>query len=148
LTVTAASVERVEPDGARVRVHLSNGNGERSSLAGDLVINATGPHTRFSATRNPLLRNLLKRGLLQPDEMDMGVRVEADHTVIDGSGGRSPTLLGLGPLLRGTLWETIAVPELRGQALRVARTMLSADAAADAVAWDESRAADTIEYMI
>jgi uncharacterized NAD(P)/FAD-binding protein YdhS len=33
-------------------------------------------------------------------------------------------LLALGPLLRGTLWETIAVPELRGQARRVAETLL------------------------
>ena len=30
----------------------------------------------------------------------------------------------LGPLLRGTLWETIAVPELRGQARVVAETIL------------------------
>jgi uncharacterized NAD(P)/FAD-binding protein YdhS len=34
-------------------------------------------------------------------------------------------LLALGPILRGTYWETIAVPELRGQALRVAETLLA-----------------------
>ena len=37
---------------------------------------------------------------------------------------RSRLLLALGPLLRGTLWETIAVPELRAQAKRVAETLL------------------------
>ncbi len=44
--------------------------------------------------------------------------VDEDHTVIDREGRRSKYLLALGPLLRGTLWETIAVPELRGQARR------------------------------
>jgi uncharacterized NAD(P)/FAD-binding protein YdhS len=44
--------------------------------------------------------------------------------VVTGSGDRSPWLLALGPLLKGTYWETIAVPELRGQARRVAETLL------------------------
>jgi uncharacterized NAD(P)/FAD-binding protein YdhS len=71
-----------------------------------------------------LLQNLLRRGLLGPDETDMGVSVDPDHTVLTGDGSRSPWLLALGPLLRGTYWETIAVPELRGQARRVAETIL------------------------
>ena len=85
--------------------------------------------------------NLLRRGLVSPDEMDMGVRVDVDHTVLAGDGARSPLLLALGPLLRGTLWETIAVPELRAQARRVAETLL-----------DQAHAEDTaplmMEYMI
>ncbi len=39
-------------------------------------------------------------------------------------GDRSAWLLALGPTLRGTYWETIAVPELRVQAQRVAETLL------------------------
>jgi len=35
---------------------------------------------------------------------------------------------------RGTLWESVAVPELRGQALRVAQTLLDAGAPAAAEA--------------
>jgi uncharacterized NAD(P)/FAD-binding protein YdhS len=62
--------------------------------------------------------------------------------VIDGAGELSPHLLALGPLLRGTFWETIAVPELRGQARRVAETLLDhAPAAAE-------DAAVAMEYMI
>jgi uncharacterized NAD(P)/FAD-binding protein YdhS len=44
--------------------------------------------------------------------------------VISGDGERSRLLLALGPLLRGTLWETVAVPELRAQAKRGAETLL------------------------
>lgn len=120
LQVHAAVIDRIEPRGSQLCVHLAGGR----SLTGDLVINATGPQTRFSDTSSVLLRNLLRRGLVAPDDMDMGVRVKPDHTVVGADGKRSRFMLALGPLLRGTLWETIAVPELRDQARRVAETVL------------------------
>ena len=120
LQLHAARVERVEAEGKRVRVHLNDGK----TLTGDLVINATGPQTRFSDTSSLLLRNLLGRGLVAPDDMEMGIRVDDNHAVIACDGQPSNFLLALGPLLRGTLWETIAVPELRNQARRVAETIL------------------------
>jgi uncharacterized NAD(P)/FAD-binding protein YdhS len=121
LQVHAAAIQRVEAHANQVRVHLSGGK----TLTGDLVINATGPQTRFSNTSSLLLRNLLRRGLVAPDDMDMGIRVKPDHTVIGGDGKRSKFMLALGPLLRGSLWETTAVPELRDQARRVAETVLN-----------------------
>lgn len=126
LQVHAASIERVEAAGDRVRVLLSQGR----RLEGDLVVNATGPQTRFAASKSVLLQSLLHRGVITPDDMGMGVRIQPDHTVIDSQGGPSPNLLALGPLLRGTYWETIAVPELRGQARRVAETILGLGASA------------------
>jgi uncharacterized NAD(P)/FAD-binding protein YdhS len=121
LQVHAAGIERVEAAGPRIHVHCDGGK----TLEGDLVINATGPQTRFSSTRSVLLQNLLRRGLILSDEMDMGVRVDGDHTAVVTNSERSPFLLALGPLLRGTLWETIAVPELRSQARRVAEILLN-----------------------
>jgi len=106
------------------------------------VINATGPSTRFTATRSALLQNLLRRGLIAPDVIDMGVRVDPDHTVLNNDGDRSPWLLALGPMLRGTYWETIAVPELRGQARRVAETVLGS------AHIDELGGPLQLEYMI
>lgn len=138
LRVHAASIEALEADGDAVAVRLADGR----TLTGDLVINATGPATKFTATRSPLLQNLLRRGLVAPDATDMGVRVDADHTIVTADGERSPVLLALGPMLRGTYWETIAVPELRVQARRVAETLLGA-ARMDV---DERRL--QLEYMI
>lgn len=120
LRVHAAGIERVSAEGRQVRVHLSSGE----TLVGDLVINATGPNTKFVGTGSVLLQNLLRRGLVTSDETEMGARVDANHTIIAADGQRSKILLALGPLLRGTLWETIAVPELRGQARRVAEVLL------------------------
>ncbi len=137
LQVHAALIEQVTAAGNRVRVELAGGR----HLEGDLVLNATGPQTRFSATRSPLLQNLLHRGRITPDELDLGLSIDADHVAIDAGGRRSPHLLALGPLLRGTYWETIAVPELRGQALRVAQTLLGQTPAT-------SPAPVMMEYMI
>jgi uncharacterized NAD(P)/FAD-binding protein YdhS len=120
LQVHAAGIERVRADGNRIAVQLSGGK----TLTGDLVINATGPNTKFAATSSALLRNLMRRGLVTHDETEMGARVDADFTIIGPDGKRSEILFALGPLLRGALWETIAVPELRGQARRVAEILL------------------------
>lgn len=127
LQVHAATIERVESAGDRVRVILS----PNKQLEGDLVLNATGPQTHFTATKSILLQNMLRRGLIAPDDIEMGIRIQPDHTVINRDGSPSPHLLALGPLLRGTYWETIAVPELRGQARRVAETLLGLGASAE-----------------
>jgi uncharacterized NAD(P)/FAD-binding protein YdhS len=138
LQLHAAGIERVEASGNQVVVHLDNGE----SHAGALVINATGPSIKLTASGSLLLQNLLRRGLVVPDDTDMGVRIDPDHTVIAGNAERSRLLIALGPMLRGTLWETIAVPELRAQARRVAETLLDQPPAVV----DETQA--VIEYMI
>jgi uncharacterized NAD(P)/FAD-binding protein YdhS len=120
LRVHTGSIARLEGVGNRILVQLGDGE----SVVGDLVVNATGPSSKLTATRSNLLRNLLHDGLIAPDSTDMGIRVDPDHTVLTGEGTRSPYLLALGPLLKGTYWESIAVPELRGQAKRVAETVL------------------------
>ncbi len=138
LQVHAAGIERLEAAGTRILVHFGAGQ----SLAGDLVINATGPATKLTTSPSALLQNLLRRGLIAPDDTDMGVRIDPDHTVITREGQRSHVLLALGPLLRGTLWETIAVPELRVQARRTAETLLNYAHATPA------ETPVTLEYMI
>jgi uncharacterized NAD(P)/FAD-binding protein YdhS len=120
LRVHSAGIEAVQANGNRVDVRLGSGQ----VLTGDLVINATGPNAKFTASRSTLLQNLMSRGLVTSDETGMGARVDPDHTIIGADEKRSNILFALGPLLRGTLWETIAVPELRGQARRVAERLL------------------------
>jgi uncharacterized NAD(P)/FAD-binding protein YdhS len=139
LQVHAAGIEGARADGNQIRVFLAGGK----TLAGDIVINATGPSTKFTATNSILLQNLFRRGLVEPDDLDMGLRVDADHTIIDRDGRRSEILLALGPLLRGTLWETIAVPELRIQARHTAQTLLN-----HPIVHTETHPAVMMEYMI
>jgi hypothetical protein len=140
--IIPANITTLRAAGKKITVDLHAADGAASTLEADLVINGTGPHTRFSATRSPLLRALLHRGLVKADSLDMGVKINADFTVIQRDDCPSPHLLAIGPLLRGTLWETVAVPELRGQALRVAQTLLAATPTQPA------SEADVIEYWI
>jgi uncharacterized NAD(P)/FAD-binding protein YdhS len=154
LHLTRSAVTRVEPQGAHVRVHLgvsphAEANGSPPApLDAALVINCTGPQTRFSATRSPLLRNLLSRGVVQPDAMDMGIRIGSGFTAIERNGAPSSFLHVIGPLLRGTLWETVAVPELRGQTLEVAQVLLKDSARRATPAWRHEPEPDVVEYWI
>ncbi len=93
-------------------------------IEGSALINCTGPCERFSDTQAPLYRNLFNRGLIKMDEMDMGIKVSPDFAVVGNDDEASGFLFALGPVLKGTLWESSAVPELRSQAFRVAEILV------------------------
>ena len=151
LKITRGAVLHLEPMGARVRVHVGNAGeaaARHESIDGALVINCTGPQTRFSATRVLLLHNLLASGVVQPDGMDMGISIGPDFVALESGGRPSPFLHVIGPLLRGTLWETVAVPELRSQALRSAQILLGG--LSSPTAFPPAKPADpaVVEYWI
>jgi uncharacterized NAD(P)/FAD-binding protein YdhS len=110
--------------GPIVRVTIEGDEGERTTLEAGLVVNCTGPQASFSSGTDRLFHNLMERGLVRADGLDMGIDVDADFAAVERDGRRSSFLYALGPLLRGSLWETTAVPELRGQAMRVAQLIL------------------------
>lgn len=122
--IQKGNILKLEEAGEDVAVTWENRLGERQTQSGGLVINCTGPSAGFSDTGVPLFQNLLSRGLIRPDELDMGIDVGAEFEVIDREGRHSDCLFAIGPLMKGTLWETTAVPELRGQAMRVAQLLV------------------------
>ncbi|HEU4809552.1 MAG TPA: FAD-dependent oxidoreductase, partial [Sphingomicrobium sp.] len=79
------------------------------------VFNCTGPLGDISRTRDPLLRDILDKGLASPDELAIGL--EVDERSRAGPGER---LWALGTLSKGRYWEMIAVPDIRNQAAAVA----------------------------
>ena len=141
LTIQAGAIESLVAGDDGIKVNLRNTDGQSESVKGDLVINCTGPQSRFSETELPLFRNLLDRGLVSPDELDMGIQVDDGFAVIQRDGTPSTHLYAIGPPLKGSLWETTAVPELRGQAMRVAQIMLEQHPI-------ETAEDDVIEYCI
>lgn len=124
LRVMRGRISGLREQGDKVEVALQDRSGNEQLLSGGLVVNCTGPNSGFSDTSVPLFQNLLKRGLIRPDELDMGIDVAADFAVMNAEGNPSESLFAIGPLMKGTLWETTAVPELRGQAMRVAQLLL------------------------
>jgi len=91
-------------------------------LKGDFVINCTGPCVRMSKTRSQLLRSLIKSGKIQIDDMDMGICVNAQFQVLPIT--TTHRIFAMGPLLRGQLWDSIAVYHLRTQATMLASSIL------------------------
>ncbi|PTL82040.1 FAD/NAD(P)-binding protein [Vitiosangium sp. GDMCC 1.1324] len=87
------------------------------------VINCTGPDASIGRG-HPLLRGLLESGLVRSDALGLGLATDAEGALLDAEGQPSGVLFTLGPLRRGDLWESTAIPEIRAQALGLARRLL------------------------
>ncbi|WP_294389762.1 FAD/NAD(P)-binding protein [uncultured Sphingomonas sp.] len=90
------------------------------------VINCTGTQGDVTRTHEPLLRNLLRRGLIRPDARMLGIEVTSQAETVDAEGRPNPRLLALGPMTRGAFWEIVAVPDIRVQTWAVARKLANA----------------------
>jgi uncharacterized NAD(P)/FAD-binding protein YdhS len=85
------------------------------------AVNCTGPEGRIGQVDDPLTCWLLASGLARPDPLGIGFDVDPGSRLIDAGGKPSDSLFALGPPTRGAFWEIVAVPDIREQALRVAR---------------------------
>jgi uncharacterized NAD(P)/FAD-binding protein YdhS len=124
LEILEGAIESLSACDDALKVNVRTHSDEKRAIPSDLVINCTGPEARMSQSDSPLLRNLLRSGVIRSDELDMGVEVNDDHQVLSANGEASLVCYAIGPLLRGTLWETTAVPELRVQAMNFAQSIL------------------------
>ena len=80
----------------------------------DLLVNATGPSLSLGSV--PLLADAMAAGLVTPDPLGLGIRVDTDGAVIGAGGAPQPGLYALGPLTRGAFFEIVAVPHVRAKA--------------------------------
>ncbi len=93
--------------------------GQTTVLDG-LVIDALGP----SSKQHPLVESLIAEGHARPGPLNLGVLADLHGAIVDASGKPSSKLFTLGPLLRGELWETTAIPEIAAQADALARRLM------------------------
>ncbi len=111
LRVLKGSIQEIRADGDRIHTLIDPGDGlPVHELTVGMLVNCTGPRESVNNAPETLFRNLLGRGLIRPDELDMGIEVTPDFAVVDNEGRASDFLFAIGPLLKGTLWETTAVP--------------------------------------
>lgn len=131
LQVHRARLQRVwHEEGA---VHLlgrdATGAARQWTVAG--IINATGVETRADALRNPLLQQLLADRLARPGPHGLGLDSDLPGDRLRAAGGQPQARLGvLGSLRIGSLWESLAVPELRQQAQALATQVIAGAATA------------------
>ena len=109
--------------GAEVRIRERH-TGRELVLDVQAIVNAIGPGGDIRSSGDPLIEGLLRSGLATADPLGLGLVTSPDGALI-GAGGRvSDRLSTLGSLRRGDLWESTAVPELRGQAARLAERLV------------------------
>jgi uncharacterized NAD(P)/FAD-binding protein YdhS len=116
-------VEANAVDGAVEIIWRPRGSARTRAWLVDRVVNCTGPG-RVSRHSDPLVQSLLANGLIRVDALDVGIDVADDGRVIARDGTPVDHLHYLGPWLRARDWEATAVPELREQALALARRLV------------------------
>ncbi|HLL59641.1 MAG TPA: FAD/NAD(P)-binding protein [Allosphingosinicella sp.] len=96
------------------------GSVENANLIVARIVNCTGPQADISRAGEPLLDRLLAAGRIRPDPCRIGIDVDTSSRTIGASGEASSSLYAIGPMTRGTFWEIVAVPDIRGQVQAVA----------------------------
>ncbi len=117
--VRAAEIERVEDAGDRLRIVATDG-----AWDADWIVVAVGPDP--DANASPLLGAAIADGLMRRGSMGISIDVDpATGKVLDARGESPLPIYAMGALRKGALWETLAIPEIRGQAADVARRLLA-----------------------
>ncbi|OKS84649.1 FAD/NAD(P)-binding protein [Mucilaginibacter polytrichastri] len=123
-TITGRLISFTEKDGyAEARIFDKTTNRE-IVLDVERVINCTGSQidVRLPGT---LLNNMYTAGLINPDPLNIALNADAQSgAVINRDGNTSTTIYTLGNNMKGILWETTGVPEIRAQAENIAMGLI------------------------
>lgn len=105
---------------AQIEAAIKGRDGAVRWHAFDSIVNCTGPSVDVRTSTDALHRALLSSGVARPGPHGLGFDAMPDGALIGARGAVSSRLFAIGPLLKGVLWETTAVPEIRSQAASVA----------------------------
>jgi len=129
LSVAAGKLVSAEAEGERAIVRFrARGRDAIETLRVARIVNCTGPELNIVRSGEPLLLALAAAGRIRPDPLKIGIDVDWDCRVRDAGGAPSDDLYAIGPMTRGTFWESVAIPDIRTQAARVAARVVLRDA--------------------
>jgi uncharacterized NAD(P)/FAD-binding protein YdhS/trehalose-6-phosphate synthase len=110
------------PEGLEVKITLHGKTETVFRVA--YVLNCTGPECNYYQLKEPMVVNMLARGLIHPDPLFLGLMTAPNGAVLNYLGQPSARIFTLGSVQKGMLFETTAVPELRMQAEALAAELL------------------------
>lgn len=121
----AGRLQSLDVDASGVdAVFRRRGKNQHVALRLAKVINCTGPRTDYSKYQHPLFVHLLARGLIDHDPLALGINALPTGEVLRYRGEPVGWMYALGAPLKGVLWETTAVREIRAQAQALAERLL------------------------
>ena len=118
LSVIKGRIFHIKTQGNGLELSFSGHNNTGNTLYTDVLVNCTGPESNPEKLDSPLIRQLLKDGIIVADELKYGLNASKDGEI-------AKNLYTLGPPLKGILWESTAVPEIRVQAQNLAAKIIS-----------------------
>jgi len=122
----AGRITNYRENGPRVEIsYCERKSGEGSCLSVDRVINCTAPETDCRRLQDPLVTNLLAKGLVRPHPLFLGFDASVEGALIDHDGCISDSLYAVGPARKGSLWESTAVPEIREQVYQLVQHLVN-----------------------
>lgn len=124
LIVKKGTLKSITETDEGIIVSFSHGRESIQQIKVGRVINCTGPSLDISKSRSTFIRNLCNSGMIKPDELHLGIDTDTSGNVISKDGKINSRIFTLGGNLRGLLWESTAVPELRIQAENLSAMLL------------------------
>jgi uncharacterized NAD(P)/FAD-binding protein YdhS len=113
----------VAHDGATVMLRR-RGAAQTQSMRVDKIVECAGVGVAPAESANPVLQDLLRRGLIRPDPLGISIDVTSDCAVVARSGEISDRIFAVGPLTRGRFWESTAIPDIRVQCAELTQRIL------------------------
>ncbi|MEH2465431.1 FAD/NAD(P)-binding protein [Nostoc sp.] len=125
LTIAAGRIQEYQalPDSVAVTV-CQRKTQTNNILHVHRVVNCTGVAADYRRSPHPLITNLRSQKLIRPNAIGLGLDTDTHGALYAADGNVSTLLYTLGTPRKGDLWESIAVPELRGQAQELSKTLL------------------------
>ncbi|MCU0899010.1 MAG: FAD/NAD(P)-binding protein [Cypionkella sp.] len=116
---------RVDAKTRRVTVR-PRGTQRELTLDAARVIDCRGIRNDPEKHASPLFADLLQTGQARVDPLRISLDVTADCQLINASGRPSARIRAIGPVTRATFWEITAIPDIREQAAKLAKTLVDA----------------------
>lgn len=127
LSVVRGRLGQVRKTSAGLNCEITGAGRARAELFhADKVILCTGPEPDPTRWNSPLIDQLVRDGIARPDPLGLGLRTTDDGVLVGQGAVVQHRFSTLGPLRRGSLWESTAVPELSRQAAGLAKRLVEA----------------------
>lgn len=125
LSIAAGRIREYQalPDGVAVTV-CQRKTQTNNILNVRRVVNCTGVAADYRRSPHPLITDLRSQKLIRPNAIGLGLDTDTHGALYAADGNVSTLFYTLGTPRKGDLWETIAVPELRGQAQELSKALL------------------------
>ncbi|WP_430387414.1 FAD/NAD(P)-binding protein [Dyella sp. 20L07] len=117
-------LQAVDVAGDKLRLDIRASHSDAiETMEADLVIQTVGLNTDVRRTQHPLVRQLSTNGHVTPDPLGLGCVATVEGR-LQHDGQTWPHFYAIGTLLRGVLWESTAMPEIRQQARQLADRLI------------------------